>query len=141
MERAARVLRKAKQSKAILDDNQALQAVWPVAVGKAIARHVTRLHLVRSHLIVEVEDMIWQRQLRSLQHQILERLHRLLPDVEVTELEFRIGVPRREAQKATSLSGSETETQPQTGPVDEAEAIKDPGLKRVYLISRRKASA
>ncbi len=135
MERAARVLRKTKQSKSILDDNQALQAVWPVAVGKAIARHVTRLHLVRSHLVVEVEDMIWQRQLRTLEYQILDRLRRLLPDVEISGMEFRLGVPRREAQKAESLTGTET------GTVDEAEAIKDPILKKVYQISRRKASA
>src|SRR4051812_44208112 len=106
MERAARVLRKTKQSKAILDDSQAVQAVWPAAVGKAIARHVSRLYLVRTTLVVEVEDHIWQRQLRTLESQITDRIRTLLPDLVITSLEFRVGVPRREPQRAATVSGA-----------------------------------
>ena len=135
MERAARVLRKAQQSRSILDDSQAIEAVWPTAVGRSIARHVSRLRLVRSTLVVDVEDVIWQRQLRSLDTQILEWIRLLLPDVAITGLEFRIGLPRREPQRAPTAFASGN-----TGE-DEADRIQDPVLKKVYQISRRKASA
>jgi hypothetical protein len=141
MERAARVLRKGKQSKTILDDSQAVQAVWPSAVGKAIARHVSRLRLVRSTLVVEVEDLVWQRQLRTLEGQILDRIRRLLPDLAITDMEFRIGVPRREVQRAGTRWGGTFGTRTPVDSDDEAERIRDPVLKKVYQLSRRKASA
>jgi Dna[CI] antecedent, DciA len=141
MERAARVLRKAKHSRTILDDGQAIEAVWPAAVGRSIARHVSRLRLVRSVLVVEVEDAIWQRQLRTLDTQILERLRLLLPDVSIAGLEFRIGVPRREPQRA-ELAFSDGFPAPLGSTIeDEADRIQDPVLKKVYQISRRKAFA
>lgn len=135
MERAARVLRKAAQSRSILDDSQAIEAVWLAAVGRSIARHVNRLRLVRSTLIVEVEDVIWQRQLRAMGSQILDRIKLFLPDIAITDLEFRIGAPRRQPQRA---GGAFADTIPTT---DEADGIQDPVLKKVYQISRRKASA
>jgi hypothetical protein len=141
MERAARVLRRAKKPRSILDDSQALQAIWPTAVGKAIARHTWRLRLVRTTLVVEAEDHVWQRQLRSLERQIVNRISLLLPDIEVADVEFRVGVPRHEPQKAGTASGSFE--RPLLSPVceDEADRIQDPVLKKVYQISRRKASA
>jgi predicted nucleic acid-binding Zn ribbon protein len=135
MERAARLLRKGKQSRSILDDSQAVEAVWPAAVGRSIARHVSRLRLVRSTLVVEVEDAIWQRQLRTLDRQILDRIRLLLPDVPITDLEFRIGLPRREPQRAIAAFAPCSTTD------DEADRIQDPVLKKVYQLSRRKASA
>ena len=139
MERAARVLRKTQQSRSILDDSHAIEAVWPTAVGRSIARHVSRLRLVRSTLVVDVEDVIWQRQLRSLDGQILERIRLLLPDLAITGLEFRIGLPRREPQRAPRAFASPPATSGDTD--DEADRIQDPVLKKVYQISRRKASA
>lgn len=141
MERAARVLRKGKQSRSILDDSQAIEAVWTTAVGRSIARHVSRLRLVRSILVVEVEDAIWQRQLRTLDIQILERIRLFLPDVAIAGLEFRIGLPRRDPQRAATASGSGPVTFFANASEDEADRIQDPVLKKVYQISRRKASA
>jgi len=141
MERAARVLRKAQQSRSILDDSQAIEAVWPTAVGRSIARHVSRLRLVRSTLVVDVDDVIWQRQLRTLGTQILERIKLLLPDVPITGLEFRIGLPRRSAQRAPAAFASGPEVSSDKITQDEADRIQDPVLKKVYQISRRKASA
>ena len=140
MERAARVLRKGKLSRSILDDSQAIEATWPAAVGKSIARHTNRLRLVRSVLVVEVEDAIWQRQLRTLETQILDRIKLLLPDVHLAGLEFRVGVPRRDPQRAPAAFSATTHLfASATG--DEADRIQDPVLKKVYQISRRKASA
>ena len=141
MERAARVLRKGKQSRSILDDSQAIEAVWPAAVGRSIARHVSRLRLVRSILVVEVEDAIWQRQLRTLDMQILERIRLLLPDVPIAGLEFRIGVPRRDPQRAPVAFSDRSASLFNNATEDEADRIQDPVLKKVYQLSRRKASA
>src|SRR5690242_5552993 len=141
MERAARVLRKGKQSRSILDDSQAIEAVWPAAVGRSIARHVSRLRLVRSILVVEVEDAIWQRQLRTLDMQILERIRLLLPDVPIAGLEFRIGVPRRDPQRAPVAFSDRPASLFNNATEDEADRIQDPVLKKVYQLSRRKASA
>jgi Dna[CI] antecedent DciA-like protein len=141
MERAAQVLRKGKQSRSILDDSQAIEAVWPAAVGRSIARHVSRLRLVRSILVVEVEDAIWQRQLRTLDMQILERIRLLLPDVPIAGLEFRIGVPRRDPQRAPVAFSDRPASLFNNATEDEADRIQDPVLKKVYQLSRRKASA
>lgn len=142
MERAARVFRKSKQSGHLLSDQEALRAVWASAVGKAIASHTSRLRLARTTLVAEVEDATWQRQLHSLSPQILERLHKLMPDIRLTWLEFRVGVPRREAQRAASASGAGAPEATRTAAcADEADRIEDPVLKKVYQISRRKASA
>jgi predicted nucleic acid-binding Zn ribbon protein len=140
MERAARVLRKGKLSRSILDDSQAIEATWPAAVGKSIARHTNRLRLVRSVLVVEVEDAIWQRQLRTLEAQILNRIKLLLPDVPLAGLEFRVGVPRRDPQRAPAAFRGTAHLFASASD-DEADRIQDPVLKKVYQISRRKASA
>ncbi len=110
-----------------------VRALWPAAVGKAIAAHTARLRMVRSKLIVEVEDAIWQRQLHTLSYQILGRLQTLSGSKNVTEIEFRIGVPRREPQRAETAQPALT--------IDEADRIKDPTLRRIYQRSRQRALA
>jgi len=142
MERAARVFRKAKQSRSLLTDDQTLKVVWPAAVGRAIANHTSHVRLVRKTLVVDVEDVMWQRQLRTLEPQIIERVKTLIPDLAVADMEFRIGIPRRQAQRATSSSGAATGAPLFTAASgDEADSIQDPGLKKVFEISRRKATA
>ncbi len=141
MERAARVLRKSKQPSSILDDRQTIEAVWPVVVGKAIARHTSQLRLVRKTLVVEAEDMIWQRQLRTLGSQILERIRLLLPGLEIESIEFRLRVPRREPQATHTALTAQERLASKNCSSDEADRIADPVLKKVYQLSRRKASA
>lgn len=141
MERAARVLQKSKQPRSILGDHRAIEAVWPVAVGKAIARHTSCLRLVRKTLVVETEDIIWQRQLRPLESQVLERICLLLPGLEVESIEFRLRVPRRQPQTALKALAAQERLAPNNCSADEADRIADPVLKKVYQRSRRKASA
>jgi hypothetical protein len=141
MERAARVFRNSEKSRSLLTDDQSLQAVWPVAVGEAIAKHTSRVRLVRTTLVVDAEDMIWQRQLRSLEKQVINRIQRLMPDIRIDGIEFRLAL-RRDPQTAASIN----ETAAQKASVnaeseDEADRIQDPVLRKVYQISRRKASA
>ncbi len=132
MERAARLLKNKKVSREILSDEDIARAVWPTAVGKAIAAHTSRLKLVRTTLVVEVEDAIWQKQLYSLSSQIVARVRKLTGSDAVQDIEFRSGVPRRQVQRADSNASSASD--------DESELIHDPVLKKVYRLSRRKAT-
>ncbi len=138
MERAARLIKNNKLSKKIFSDDDLARAVWPSAVGEKIAVHTSGIKLVRSKLVVEVADAIWQRQLFPLTSQILDRLHRAIGSSNtITDIEFRIAIPRRTPQRAQSLDSKVINT-----PLaDEAEAIRDPVLKKVYRLSRKKATA
>jgi predicted nucleic acid-binding Zn ribbon protein len=140
MERAARLFQNKSVNREIVSDEDVFRAAWPLAVGKAIARHTSRLKLVRGTLVVEVEDAIWQRQLHTLSSQILGRLRKVTGNAVLTDLEFRIGIPRRAVQRAesTELFGAKSASQANA---DDAETILDPVLKKVYRLSRKKASA
>jgi hypothetical protein len=137
MERAARLFKNGKISREILTDDDIARAVWPAAVGKAIAAHTSRIKLVRTTLVVEVEDAIWQKQLYPLSRQILARLHMLTGSDQIENVEFRIAIPRRQPQRADTV-GFNARPSLQS-PDDEAESIQDPVLKKVYRLSRRKA--
>ena len=117
MERASKLIRGLRLSDVITPE-QLCCAAWPEAVGKKIAGHTRPAKLVRSRLVVEVEDHIWQRQLFALTPHILNNLEKTLGRGLVEELEFRI-VPRRRdpvmARQAVPAL-----------PVDDADAIADP---------------
>src|SRR3954452_9477511 len=136
MERAARLFKNRSVSREIMSEEDVFRAAWPLAVGKAIARHTSHVRLVREKLVVEVEDAIWQRQLHTLSSQILNRLRKFTGSALVSELEFRIGIPRRTVQRAESTDhlAASLPSQPHT---DEAETILDPVLKKVYRLSRK----
>jgi predicted nucleic acid-binding Zn ribbon protein len=107
-------------------------AAWPNAVGKKVATHTRAVRMVRTRLVVEVEDQVWQRQLFALTRQILVNLEKNLGPGMVDDLEFRIVPRRREPQRAA-----------QAMPVsqDEAENIADPVLRSIYRAARMKAGA
>lgn len=137
MERAARILNSTKIANKVLSADELARAIWPSTVGKVIAAHTSRLRMIRSTLVVEVEDAIWQRQLFTLSRQILERLRKATGNDSITDIEFRVGVPRREPQRvdiAGNAIGNAT-------PTDDSESIQDAVLKKVYRISRKKATA
>jgi hypothetical protein len=134
MERAARLIKNKKVSHELVSDEEIVRAVWPAAVGRKIADRTSRLKLVRRNLVVEVEDAVWQRQLYGLSRQIIDRIQKLTGSDAVQEIEFRIGIPRREPQRA------ETRTSDSTAPADEADSISDPVMQRVFRMSRKKAA-
>jgi predicted nucleic acid-binding Zn ribbon protein len=138
MERASRLIRKNKLSNEIFTDEDLNRALWPAAVGKAIAAHTSRIKLVRATLVVEVEDAVWQKQLFPLTSQIIERIRKVTGNDVVRDLEFRVAVPRRQPMQAAARDGGlrKSEHYP-----DEAESIRDPVLKKVYRLSRKKATA
>jgi predicted nucleic acid-binding Zn ribbon protein len=134
MERAARLIKK-KLSRELVTDDEIFQALWPDAVGKTIAGHTARLKLVRRTLVVEVEDAVWQRQLHGLSRQIIDRIQKLTGSDTVQDIEFRIAIPRREPQRA-----EQRKAELPVGHTDEANAIQDPVLQRLYRLSRRKSA-
>lgn len=138
MERAAQVLNSSKLTDKILPDDEIARAVWPLAVGKVIAAHTSRMRMVRSTLVVEVADATWQKQLFTLSKQILDRLQQATGNKAISNIEFRVGVPRREPQRA---DGTRSPLFAKTDLSDEAEQIQDAVLKKVYRLSRKRATA
>lgn len=130
MERAGHVLTKLKLAEHGVTDERLACAAWPVAVGKTIARRTEAISLVRTRLVIQVGDKTWQQQLWALRTQILLGLEKALGKKVVTELEFRIGTPKRQAARAETLTGDAA---------DEADAILDPCMRSIYVASRRKA--
>jgi predicted nucleic acid-binding Zn ribbon protein len=108
-------------------------AAWSAAVGKRIARHARAERLVRTKLIVGVDDAVWQRQLFTMSRMILSKLAEKLADGLVDEVEFRVSPQRRGPRRAERSAPST--------PQDEADGIEDPGLRRIYITSRKRETA
>jgi hypothetical protein len=132
MERASRLLRQLKLTGDVSEGEVAC-AAWPGAVGKVVAARTRAARMVRTRLVVEVEDKTWQRQLFGLTGQILRNLEKTLGPGWVEDIEFRVVPRRRGPQRAEAAVPS--------GAADEADAISDPMLRRIYKASRIKARA
>lgn len=137
MQRAGRLIAKAKLCGDCVTPEDLARAAWPVAAGKTIAAHTRVVSLVRNRLVVEVEDAVWQRQLTTLRPQILASLEKTLSAGIVTEVEFRIGlpIPRRMPQREyRRLPLIESHA-------DEADSIPNPALRMLYKAARKKETA
>ncbi len=135
MERASRLISKLGLPAEAISREEVALAVWPDAVGKRLAGHTRAAKLVRTRLVVEVEDRVWQMQLNSLSIHIVRNIEKLAGKGVVEDVEFRVVPRRREPQRATHSA----RTAP--GLFDEADAIEDPGLRHIYKLSRKKALA
>ncbi|MCC6860103.1 MAG: DUF721 domain-containing protein [Bryobacterales bacterium] len=134
MERASRTLGKLRFPEDSVSLEALARAAWPSVVGKIIASHTRASRMVRSRLIVEVEDQVWQRQLTQMSKHIASRMKDALGGAEIDEVEFRVSIRRREPGRATS---STTQGRAE----DEADRIPDPVMRGIYLRARRKAMA
>jgi predicted nucleic acid-binding Zn ribbon protein len=132
MERASRLLGKMNIPHETYCAEELARAAWKQAVGKKIAAHTHAAKLVRTSLIVEVEDEVWRMQLHALSGQILSNLAKHIGKGHVEDLQFRVVPLRLGPQRATSATG---------GIQDEADRISDPGLRRVYRALRARAMA
>ena len=135
MVRASRVLRTLTPGKEPESLEVLACAAWRGVVGKKIARHAAAERLVRTRLIIGVEDAIWRQQLFTMRKMILDRIQQFAGPGLVEELEFRIAPPRMEPQRASRSTSA------QASLFDEATAIQDPGLRRLYVASRKRVSA
>lgn len=130
MERAGRLIGKLKVTRDMANPELRACNAWPAAAGKKIAEHTRAVSLVRGKLVVEVEDIVWQRQLNTLRHFLIRNLSKEMGEAVVTDLDFRPMPPRRKPQSARSAR-----------PADEADHIADPVMRGLYRESRKKGSA
>lgn len=136
MERASRLIRKLSLPRDSVSPDELVRAAWPLAVGKKIAAHARPTRMVRTRLVVEVEDMVWQRQLFALTRQVVGNLEKALGRGLVDDIEFRVVPARREPQRAVRSTPAGTLFAP-----DEADGIADPVLRVIYKAARKKALA
>jgi hypothetical protein len=130
MESVSRIFGKLDAADRPISAEQLACSAWPAAVGKKIAVRTRAAKLVRTRLVIEVEDKIWQRNLFILSRQILGNLDKRLGPGVVDDLEFRI-VPKRIApQRAESSLFT-----------DEADRIADPIMRHIYKAARHKETA
>ena len=134
MESAGRLIGKLNRAKRVLSDEDFARAAWPQAVGKKIAAHTSVAKLVRKTLVVEVEDMVWQRQINTLRPQIVAALAKVAGPSLVDDIELRPMTPRQEPKRAATARRELTAA-------DEADSIADSQLRRLYKNSRKKATA
>lgn len=134
MERASRLFGKIAAGGGRIDVDELARAVWPLAVGKKVAARTRPGRMVRTRLIVEVEDLIWKKQLFALSRQILTNLEKHLGQGVIEDLEFRVMPMRRDAQRADVA-------EPALASTDEADQIADPVMRNMYKMARKKALA
>ena len=101
MERASKFIRGLGLPGDTLTADELACAAWPIAVGKTVAAHTRAARLVRTKLIVEVEDHIWRKQLFTLSRQILANLAKSVGPNLVDDLEFKVVPRRRDPARAT----------------------------------------
>ena len=133
MERASRLIGNLPFPEDSVSSQDLICAAWSATVGKRIARHARAERLVRTKLIVGVDDAIWQRQLFTMSRIILSKLAESIGDGLVDEVEFRVAPERRGPQRAEQASTRISE--------DEADRIEDPNLRRLYINSRKRETA
>jgi hypothetical protein len=134
MERASKLIRQLGLPGDTITVDELACAAWPQAVGKRIASHTRAAKMVRGSIIVEVEDVTWQRQLFSLKPFIVRNLAKIVGPGMIEDAEFRIVPRRREPQRAVQAA-------PGGLFADDADAIEDPVMRGIYKASRTKALA
>jgi hypothetical protein len=138
MVRAGRLLAKLQPARQCFSAEEIVLAAWPAAIGARLAGRTRAVAIRGTHLVVEVEDETWRRNLWALRQQILRNLVELLDEASPRDIEFRIGIPRR-MPRSESTENAFALVPPR--PYDEADGIVDPVMRRIYLNSRRKALA
>lgn len=126
MERAGRLFANMDFPAQLDEAETRARAAWAIAAGKKIARHARATALVRGTLVVEVGDLVWQRQLSTLRHFLLSNLARELGRDVVTEIDFRPMPKRRPPQMAAAARK----------PVTRVEGIDDPVMGLLYKRSQ-----
>lgn len=139
MDQAGRIIAGMKGAAAVTSPERIACGAWKRAVGKRLAVRTKPVKLVRDRLVVEVEDDIWRESLWKLRFQILRNIEKEIGPEIVSDIQFVVAPPRREPQRETTVPT--TAPQPAVANPDEADAIVDPGLRRVYRNSRRRLSA
>jgi hypothetical protein len=134
MDPASRIIARWPDAADVITHERIACGAWKRSVGKKVAQRTRALKLVRTTLVVEVEDEMWKKNLWGLRYQILHNLAKAIGPEIVTDLELRIMPQRFGPQRADSVERVVT-------PADEADTIADPGLRRIYKAARRRETA
>lgn len=130
MDSAAKLIRGLALPEGAISPEDLACRAWAAAVGPRLAGHTRAARLVRTRLVVDVEDAVWQKQLFCLSKSILRNLERRLGPGLIDDIEFRIMPRRIEPRRAA-----------QAMPLfDDANGIEDPVLRRIYKFKRAMAS-
>jgi len=134
MDQASRIIAQWGAVSDLISHEKVACTAWKKAVGKRLAARTTALRLVRDRLVIEVEDEVWRNNLYSLRPQILRNLEQALGPGIVGDISFEIRPRRIEPQRETHflLTAAETEA---------GADIKDPGLRRIYRMARKRETA
>jgi predicted nucleic acid-binding Zn ribbon protein len=134
MDQASRIIAQWTGVSDVISHERIACGSWKKAVGKKIALRTRAIKLVRNTLVVEVEDEVWRKNLWSLRYQILRNLQKAVGPEIVTAIELRVMPPRFGPQRETADLQNAV-------PLDDADAIVDPGLRRIYKAARRREIA
>lgn len=134
MDPVSRIIAKTEGVSDIISQERIACGVWKRAVGRNVALRTRALKLVRTTLVVEVEDELWKKNLWGLRYQIVNSLAKAIGPGIVTDIELRVMPPRFGPQRAERVENVQTT-------VDDADAISDPGLRRIYKAARRRETA
>jgi hypothetical protein len=139
MDQASRIIARWTGVSDVISHERIACGAWKKAVGNKIALRTRALKLVRTTLVIEVEDEMWRKNLWSLRYQILRNLEKAVGPEIVTGIELRVMPPRFGPQRELELA---VQGLPLVATVnDEAEDIADPGLRRIYKAARRRETA
>ncbi len=127
MQRAGRIVRKLALGGEAVPAEDIVRAAWPHAVGSVIARNSRILAVRGTRAIVEVPDALFEQNLRSLEADILKNLADIAGPGLVRSLAVRVGIPRIQPKRA--------------GVADEADGIRDAGLRRIYRDSKKRLTS
>jgi hypothetical protein len=123
MQRAGSLIRKLKLPAGSDSPENRAKAAWKLAAGDKIERYTVAVSLVRGTLVVEVSDMIWQRNLYGFRYTLLGNLEEILGERLVTALDFRPMIQRRGPQVAETVR---------------PDGIADPVMSLLYSQSKKK---
>lgn len=134
MDPASRIIARWPDASGVISHERIVCGAWQRAVGKKVAQRTRAIKLVRTTLVVAVEDEMWKKNLWGLRYQILKNLAQAVGPEIVTDLELRVMPVRFGPQRAESATRVERTD-------DEADAIADPVLRRIYKAARRRETA
>jgi hypothetical protein len=139
MEPASRIFARWTGVSDVISRERIVCGAWKQAVGKKVAQRTRALKLVRTTLVVEVEDDMWKKNLWGLRYQILKNLAKAVGPEIITDLELRIMPARVGPQRAAFVERPAVEQS--AAATDDADSIADPGLRRIYKTARRRETA
>ena len=131
MDQASRIIARWTGVSDVIGEERIACAAWKRAVGKRVALRTRALKLVRTTLVVEVEDELWRKNLWSLRYQILAQSRK----------GDRAGdCHRRGTARDAAASGAAARTGSRARRWNRStkrKSIADPGLRRIYKAARQ----